>query len=110
MKSTDFTQLYILSDVEPNCGQLVRYSKVVAKKKAWELAKGKDGFSVSVICPSFILGPMMTSRTDGESVKFMKAMLEGTAALKGFPVGVVDVRDVSLAHVTAMERQRQAAS
>lgn len=79
------------------------YSKVVAEKKAWELADGKEGFSLSVICPSFILGPMMTSRTDGESVKFIKSMLEGTVALKGFPSGVVDVRDVSLAHIVAME-------
>jgi len=79
------------------------YSKVVAEKKAWELAEGKEGFSLSVICPSFILGPMMTSRTDGESVKFIKSMLEGTVTLKGFPVGVVDVRDVSLAHIAAME-------
>lgn len=46
---------------------------------------------------------MMTSRADGESIKLMKSMLEGTLALKGFPFGLVDVRDVAKAHVAAME-------
>lgn len=36
-------------------------------------------------------------------MKFIKSMLDGTAALSGFPLGLVDVRDVSLAHVAAME-------
>jgi len=79
------------------------FSKVMAEKKAWELAEGKEGFSVACINPSFIIGPMLTSRADGESVKFIKSMLDGTATLSGFPLGVVDVRDVSLAHVAAME-------
>lgn len=81
------------------------FSKVLAEKKAWELAEGKEGFSVSCINPGFIIGPMMSARADGESVRLIKNMLEGTLPLTGFPAGMVDVRDVSLAHVAAMETE-----
>jgi len=80
-----------------------RLSKYLAEKKAWELAEGKEGFSVVCINPSFIIGPMMTSRADAESVKLMKDMLEGKLELKGMPMGVVDVRDVAKAHISGME-------
>merc|ERR1712159_15872 len=34
-----------------------RYSKVVAEKKAWEIAKKSESLSLAVICPSFVIGP-----------------------------------------------------
>jgi len=80
-----------------------RLSKYLAEKKAWELAEGKENFSVVCINPSFIMGPMMTSRVDGTSIKLMKDMLEGKLELKGFPFGIVDVRDVAKAHISGME-------
>jgi len=80
-----------------------RLSKYLAEKKAWELAEGKEGFSLAVINPSFIIGPMLSSRADATSVKLIKDMLEGSLALKGFPFGCVDVRDVAKAHLAAME-------
>jgi len=85
------------------------YSKTVAEKKAWEIAeKNTDKISLAVINPSFMLGPMMSDRVDGESAKFIKGVLDGSfkeSGCKGFPMGVVDVRDVSLAHVSAMEHE-----
>mmetsp|Transcript_63521 Transcript_63521/g.171390 ORF Transcript_63521/g.171390 Transcript_63521/m.171390 type:complete len:498 (+) Transcript_63521:87-1580(+) len=81
------------------------YSKRLAEEKAWELVK-ESKMELSVICPSFVLGPMMTGRRDGESAKFIAAMLEGTLAMgdeKGPVLGVCDVRDISMAHVAAME-------
>jgi hypothetical protein len=77
-------------------------SKFLAEKKAWELVEGTST-SLACINPSFIIGPMMSSRADGTSVRMLKGMLEGTAKLDGFPLGVVDVRDIAKAHVTAME-------
>merc|ERR1712232_1455314 len=68
-----------------------RLSKYLAEKKAWELAEGKEGFSLVCINPSFIVGPVMTN------------MLESKLELKGFPFGVVDVRDVAKAHIAGME-------
>jgi len=78
------------------------FSKYLAEKKAWELVEGTST-SLACINPSFIIGPMMSSRADGTSVRLLKSMLEGTANLDGFPLGVVDVRDIAKAHVAAME-------
>lgn len=82
------------------------YSKTLAEKKAWEMVKDKEGISLATIAPAFILGPMLSSRVDGESVEFIKGFLEGTSSpliARPFPSGVVDVRDVAVAHVSAME-------
>lgn len=82
------------------------YSKTVAEKKAWELAEGKEGFSLATVAPAFILGPMVSSRADGESVEYIKGMLEGASSplvKRPFPSGCTDVRDVAAAHVAAME-------
>eukprot|EP00435_Cladocopium_sp_Y103_P032234 s2244_g8.t1 len=88
-----------------------KVSKVLAEKKAWELSKELN-IDLAVLCPGFVIGPMMTSRADGESVLFMKRMLDGTmkekaaeGSLKGFPKPVTDVRDLGLAHVKAMEKE-----
>lgn len=88
-----------------------KVSKVLAEKKAWELSKELN-VDLSVLYPGFVIGPMMTSRADGESVLFIKRMLDGTmkekafeGSLKGFPKPVTDVRDLGLAHVKAMEKE-----
>jgi len=88
-----------------------RLSKTLAEKKAWELAEGAEGFAVSVICPSFVIGPMMSGRADAESVKFIQGMLDGSAKEKlaadpkqPVALGVIDVREVAAAHVSAMEK------
>lgn len=87
-----------------------RVSKVLAEKKAWELSKELN-LDLSVLCPGFVVGPMLTSRADGESVQFIKNMLDGTlkekaasGTLKGMPRPVTDVRDLGMAHVKAMEK------
>jgi len=84
-----------------------RLSKTLAEKKGWEIAKASDGVtSMSAINPTFVIGPMMTDRVDGESVKMIKAMLDGSMkkdGAGGFPMGVVDVRDIAQAHIAAME-------
>eukprot|EP00930_Biecheleria_cincta_P035145 TRINITY_DN24204_c0_g2_i1.p1 TRINITY_DN24204_c0_g2~~TRINITY_DN24204_c0_g2_i1.p1 ORF type:complete len:508 (+),score=148.73 TRINITY_DN24204_c0_g2_i1:46-1569(+) len=88
-----------------------RVSKVRAERKAWELSKELN-LEVACINPSFVIGPMLSNRSDGESINMIKNMLDGTfkakaekRELKGFPRGVVDVRDVALAHVAAMEKK-----
>lgn len=85
-----------------------QYSKTVAEKRAWEMAKDKEGFSLATVGPAFVLGPMLGSRSDGESIEFMKGLLEGTSGpitKRPFPASVVDVRDVAAAHVAAMEKE-----
>jgi len=87
-----------------------RYSKTMAEKAAWSIAEANKGkISLATILPAFVIGPMMTSRADAESIKFIKSALDGSLKAKGCnggcALGVVDVRDVSLAHVAAMERE-----
>lgn len=79
------------------------YSKLLAEKKAWEMAGAQDRWDLVVINPSFILGPGINPETTGESYSLMIQMGDGTFA-SGVPaigMGVVDVREVATAHVRA---------
>lgn len=84
-----------------------RYSKVLAEKKAFEIAKEVEGLDVVSICPSFVLGPPLSKRVDGESARFIEGLLNGkmkeTGCKGSIGLGCVDVRDVANAHVSAME-------
>ena len=80
------------------------YSKTMAEKKAWEIAKEQDRWDLVVINPSFVLGPFLNpGATTSESFRVMKQI--GSGAMKmGIPnlgFGVVDVRDLAIAHYKA---------
>ena len=67
----------------------------------------KVSFDLVTVCPSFVVGPPVGERSDGESVKLIKNMLEGefheSGVAGGVCIGAVDVRDVAQVHVAAME-------
>ncbi len=46
--------------------------QVAAERVAWELSK-EHGFKLCVINPTFVLGPVVSSRTDATSIDTMKA-------------------------------------
>ena len=79
------------------------YSKTVAEKEAWKICEEQKRWDLVVINPGFVLGPSLNPNAMFESKKFMLQM--GNGDLKsGAPditMGMVDVRDVSKAHVTA---------
>ena len=79
------------------------YSKTVAEKEAWKTCKEQKRWDLVVINPSFVLGPSLNPNAMFESKKFMLQM--GNGDLKsGAPdvtMGMVDVRDVSKAHIIA---------
>jgi len=82
-------------------------SKVLAERAAWDLIPSLAPMELVVINPSFVLGPPLSARIDATSVKMIKAMLEGgnkKGAHSRF-MPVVDVRDVSKAHILAMETE-----
>jgi nucleoside-diphosphate-sugar epimerase len=88
-----------------------RLSKTLAERAAWQFVnegEGKGKFDLAVINPSFVLGPPLSARTDSESVRAVKGFLSGTVKEQGgcrpSCFGCVDVRDVALAHVVAMEK------
>ncbi|KYQ89786.1 hypothetical protein DLAC_09754 [Tieghemostelium lacteum] len=84
------------------------YSKVLAEQKAWEFHKenqknaNSNHFELSVINPGFIIGPSMTHNLNTSLKLVLRFMTEG-APIYPIRVGIVDVRDVALAHVLVLE-------
>ena len=79
------------------------YSKTIAEKEAWAIAKGQDQWDLVVINPGWILGPSLSKRIDSLSISMMIQFGDGTFKL-GAPDlwnGIVDVRDVASAHIKA---------
>ncbi len=79
------------------------YSKVLAEKKAWEMANAQKQWDLVTINPSLVVGPGINPRGTSESYNIMKQMGNGTMML-GCPemaIGAVDVRDVAEAHFRA---------
>ena len=78
-------------------GQPYHASKTLAEREAWKLVD-QHGLDLRVICPNFVLGPMLSSAA-GTSVSYMAAMVEG-GDVSGAPI-ICDVRDVATAHIRA---------
>ena len=80
------------------------YSKTLAEKEAWKIAETQKQWDLVVINPSLVMGPFLNpSATTSESFSILKQMGDGTFK-QGAPklgVGIVDVRDVALAHYNA---------
>lgn len=81
------------------------YSKKVAEQSAWEFVKNNDcGFDLVVINPVGVFGPALCKSMMSESMRMTVDILEGKyMGIVDFNVPFVDVRDVSLAHIKAME-------
>mmetsp|Transcript_8072 Transcript_8072/g.18736 ORF Transcript_8072/g.18736 Transcript_8072/m.18736 type:complete len:355 (-) Transcript_8072:130-1194(-) len=83
------------------------YSKAVAEKAAWEIAKAQDNWDLVVINPGFVMGPCgIGVQASAQSVDVMVAFGDGTFAMgvPRLPLAVVDVREVSKAHIEAAFR------
>lgn len=79
------------------------YSKTVAEKEARKIAENQKQWDLVTIHPGFVLGPSITARVDSTSIDFMLSMINGKLKF-GVPklnLGVVDVRDVAMAHILA---------
>ncbi|KAL0048803.1 hypothetical protein WJX82_011518 [Trebouxia sp. C0006] len=77
-----------------------RYSKVAAEREAWEISK-KHKFELVTICPTFVLGPVISNRADATSILEVKGLIEGTN--DSVMPWVCDVRDIARAHILAAE-------
>ncbi len=79
------------------------FSKAIAEKEAWAIAKQQDQWDLLTINPVWILGPSVSKRKDSVSISAMIQMGDGTYKT-GVPElwnGIVDVRDVATAHIKA---------
>eukprot|EP00127_Corallochytrium_limacisporum_P005835 Clim_evm16s212 gene=Clim_evmTU16s212 len=81
------------------------YSKTLAERKAWEMAKEQDQWDLVTINPLMVLGPSFNNSLN-ESPSLLTRMAKGA-----FPTylnmwfGITDVRDVAAVHVAAMEKK-----
>lgn len=99
-----------------DAGTAYRASKTLAEKAAWEFVeKEKPNFTLSTLCPPLVLGPVQHAfnsldnlNTSNENVRDMIAgkWKEGLQPTR--VVIFVDVRDLALAHVRAIERPEAA--
>lgn len=80
------------------------YSKTMAEKKAWEIAKTQSSWHLVTINPSLVLGPPFNAgNVTSESMNIMKTLGGGDMKM-GAPkigVGIIDVRDLAEAHYQA---------
>jgi dihydroflavonol-4-reductase len=80
------------------------YSKTIAEKEAWAVAKEQDKWDLLTINPGWILGPSVSKRKDSFSINAMIQFGDGTFKNGAPDIGahpVADVRDVASAHIKA---------
>lgn len=91
------------SNVENKIGAYSK-SKTLAERAAWDFVNSKENkMEMVAINPPFVLGPVTNKNynTSSEVVRtFMLRQVPGSAKIK---LGIVDVRDVASAIVSAME-------
>jgi dihydroflavonol-4-reductase len=87
------------------------YSKTLAEKEAWRIVNEgidgkKPGYDLVVINPFLVVGPALTAALNPSNQVFAD-MLKGTyPGIMRIAWGFVDVRDVALAHVLALETEK----
>ena len=80
------------------------YSKTLAEKAAWEMAKNQSRWDLITINPSFVMGPNLNPKmSNSESLSVLTQLGDGTmkAGVPKMGLGLVDVRDVANAHYLA---------
>ncbi len=80
------------------------YSKTQAEKAAWAFMEGNDvAFDLVVINPTGIVGPSMVGHVNQTHQFFVDATRGAYPGIIDLDFPFVDVRDVALAHIRAME-------
>ncbi|MCH2109881.1 MAG: NAD-dependent epimerase/dehydratase family protein [Polyangiaceae bacterium] len=83
------------------------YSKTMAERTAWEIAKSQASWRLVTINPSLVLGPAINPHATSESFHIMEQLGGGQmqAGVPDLEIGIVDVRDVAQAHIAAAFNQ-----
>ncbi|OAL26113.1 hypothetical protein AYO20_10247 [Fonsecaea nubica] len=98
----------------PNPQAAYRASKKFAEKAAWDFLEAeKPGFTLTTLCPPMIYGPVLhqVKSLDDLNTSSLRILNLYRGTPRAGPVGSpihVDVRDLALAHVLALERPQAA--
>lgn len=80
------------------------YSKTLAEREAWSMVeKEKPSFDLVVINPFLVIGPSLSPGVNTSNQVFADLLSGKYPGIMSFTWGFVDVRDVALAHVAALE-------
>lgn len=81
-----------------------RRSKTLAEKAAWDFMKEHGGATeFATVLPSGVFGPILTKEGLG-SVQFIQRLIDGRLPrIPNVGLNIIDVRDLAVAHVQAME-------
>ena len=79
-------------------------AKTLAEKKVWDVVHRHPELQVTTILPSFVLGAPLDSRYGPSVHKIHKLMFGKSGVLPNYGYSCVDVEDIALLHVRAMER------
>ncbi len=83
-------------------------SKTLAERAAWDFVAKVPDMQLTTINPSLVLGPLLDA-TYGSSVGLVKRLLDGRDPMvPNFAFPLVDVRDVAVMHLRALERPETA--
>jgi len=86
-------------------------SKTLAEREAWSIhsranspeADPEGKFSLAVINPTFVFGPLLQPEINASSNLLLNYVNGSKTEIPNSTTGIVDVRDVALAHVLAFE-------
>ncbi|PLS19838.1 SDR family oxidoreductase [Neptunicoccus cionae] len=85
-------------------------SKTKAEKAAWNFVREYPEMKLTTINPSLVLGPPLDTKI-GTSLKVVARLLSGKDPMvPNLGMAVVDVRDIALMHVRALQRPESAGS
>lgn len=76
--------------------------KTLGEQEAWKYA-GENGLDMVVVCPTLVLGPLLQSTVNSSSLIILKLLNGSSDSYENKPYGLVDVRDVALAHILMYE-------
>jgi nucleoside-diphosphate-sugar epimerase len=79
------------------------YSKTLAEREAWKMAKAQDRWTLVAINPSLVLGPGIQKGITSGSFQLIRDLAGGKmkSGVPDYGFGAVDVRDVAKAHLRA---------
>ena len=79
------------------------YAKAEGEKKMRKWAEGKDVRLIS-IHPSIVFGPILHPKHIDGSMSYLKHFVKGPPFVLDLNINFVDVRDVALAHINALDK------